>query len=170
MKHNAFAMHATRQEAASCLRDENGPSPQFWVCAHNNNASRTPFYPRVRPPTLTPRWAPAGLTVELRLAGEKLLFLDRSSLKRSSLRADSQLEPSSVFNDSIFCLYKSVVPAPPLVLSVTSCGECGTELPSSSSDGSWIRGTAVGVLKEVSRRGLIGVVVGLRACVVGAVV
>ena len=128
------------------------------------------FYPRVRPPTLTPLWAPAGLTVELRLAGLKLLFLDLSSLKRSSLRAVSQLEPSSVFSDSIFCLYRSVVPPAPLVLPVTSCGEGGTELPSSSSDGSWILGVAVGVLKEVSRWGLIGAVAGLRVCAVGAVV
>ena len=125
------------------------------------------FYPRVRPPTLTPLWAPAGLTVELRLAGLKLLFLDLSSLKRSSLRAVSQLGPSSVFSDSIFCLYKSVAPVLSLALPARSRGDCAEELSSSSSEGSLIRRAAVGVLKEVSMCGRVGVMGWFRICVVG---
>ena len=124
------------------------------------------FYPRVRPPTLTPLGA-SGLTVEPRLAGLKLLFLDLSSLKRSSFRPVNQFGPSSVFNDSIFCLYKSVAPVLSLALPARSRGDCAEELSSSSSEGSLIRRAAVGVLKEVSMCGRVGVIGWFRICVVG---
>ena len=125
-----------------------------------------PPYPRVLPPTLTPLGA-SGLTVEPRLAGLKLLFLDLSSLKRSSFRPVNQFGPSSVFNDSIFCLYKSVAPVLSLALPARSRGDCAEELSSSSSEGSLIRRAAVGVLKEVSMCGRVGVIGWFRICVVG---
>jgi hypothetical protein len=116
----------------------------------------SPPHPSVLPPTLTPLGA-SGFTVEPRLAGLKLLFLDLSSLKRSSFRPVNQFGPSSVFNDSIFCLYRSVATEPSPALTGVSRGDCAVELSSSSSEGSLMRSAAVGVLKEVSKCGRVGV-------------